>query len=347
MTASVNVGSADSMARSVPHPTRPNRGRYSAEMRVFLAGGTGAIGRPLVARLLAGGHDVGVLARSERAVAIVRDMGAEPIEGDALNALSLAYAVRTFTPEIVINQLTSLPRSLLNPRDGLRSIRLTNRLRTEATPVLVEAAIRAGAERIISQSISFAQQPGAGTRVEEDPLHLEAPSTHGKVVGAVAAAEAATIGSADIEGVVLRYGAFYGPGTYFAAGGAYPKMLERRALPIIGEGRGVWALIHVDDAVDATSRAMRGPAGVYNICDEAPVTADELIPWMAYALGTKMPFSAPRYLFRSGPAAILRYLIDEQPRVSNQKAKTTLRWTPRHRGWRRELARVLRGETPV
>lgn len=311
---------------------------------MFLAGGTGAIGRPLVARLLAGAHDVGVLARSERSAATIHEMGAEPVEGDALNALSLGYAVRTYKPDIVINQLTSLPRSLLSLRDGLRSAKLTNRLRREATPVLVAAAIDSGAERIISQSISFAQQPGDGVRVESDPFYTEAPSAHRSIVESVAACEAATMGASGIDGVVLRYGAFYGPGTYFAAGEAYPKMLERRAFPIIGKGRGIWALIHIDDAVDATVRAMNGPPGVYNIADDSPVAASELIPWMAYALGAKAPRHAPRYLFGAGPPTILRYLIDEQPRISTEKAHAVLGWKPRHRGWRLELARILRGE---
>lgn len=313
-------------------------------MRVFVAGGTGVIGRPLVARLLAGGHEVGVLARSDSAAKRIVEMGATPVEGDALNALSLGYAVKTFKPEIVINQLTSLPRSLLNLRDALRSAKLTNRLRDEATPVLVEAARDVGAERIISQSISFAQQPGPGIRVEDDPLHLQAPSSHRKVVQSLAALEEATLAADDIDGVVLRYGAFYGPGTYFDAEQAYPTMLQKRALPIIGEGRGVWALLHVEDAADATIRAMTGPPGIYNICDDDPVAAAELLPWMAYALGTKQPRRVPRSVFSVGPLNIMKYLIDEQPEVSSSKAREVMGWSPRHDDWRRDLAGVLRGE---
>ena len=313
-------------------------------MRVFLAGGTGVIGRPLVARLLAGGHQVGVLARSDSASKRVAAMGAEPVEGDALHPGSLRAAVKAFSPEIVINQLTSLPRSLMNLGSANRSARLTNRLRSEAAPVLVEAAAEFGAARVIAQSIAFAQQPGPGVRTESDPLYLDAPSAHRRVVEAVATLEAATHGTDGIDGVVLRYGAFYGPGTYFAADEAYPKMLRRRLLPVVGSGGGVWGLVHVDDAVAATLRAMTGTPGTYNICDDAPVAAAELLPWMAYALGTKQPRTVPPWMFSLGPATILRYLIDEQPAVSSAKAREVLRWEPRHPDWRRTLAGVLRGE---
>ncbi len=316
-------------------------------MRVFLAGGTGVIGRPLVARLLAGNHEVGVLARSDAAASQIQDMGAEPVLGDALNALSLGYAVKTYAPHVVINQLTSLPKSLLNPRAAAHSTKLTNRLRSEATPVLVAAAAEAGAYRVISQSISFAQQPGDGVRTEDDPLYLEAPSAHRKVIEAVGSLEAATMGSADIEGVVLRYGAIYGPGSYFADGEAYPSMLHHRTFPLIGEGSGIWALLHVDDAVDATVAAMRCDPGIYNICDDDPIPASELFPWMALALGAKAPRTAPRAMFGAGPLTIMRYLLDEQPAVSPDRAREVMRWRPRHPDWRHELARVLRGEPLV
>lgn len=313
-------------------------------MRVFVAGGTGVIGVPLVQRLLAVGHDVGVLARSPGSAERVRRLGAEPVEGDALNERSLQYAVRTYRPEVVINQLTSLPRNLLNLYEGMRSAELTNRLRSESTPVLVEAAAAEGAERVITQSISFAQQPGPGVRSEEDPLYLDAPGVHGDVVRALAAAESATLDTAGVEGIVLRYGAFYGPGSYFAAGESYPRMLERRALPIIGEGRGIWALVHIEDAVDATITALRAESGVFNITDDAPVAAAELLPWMAYALGTSQPRRVSRSLFGFGPLTILRYLVDEQPEVSTKRAHSRLGWAPRHEDWRHSLARVLRGE---
>ncbi|MCP3977116.1 MAG: NAD-dependent epimerase/dehydratase family protein [bacterium] len=316
-------------------------------MRVFLAGGTGVIGRPLVARLLAGNHDVGVLARSDAAAARVHDMGAEPVLGDGLNEPSLGYAVRTYAPHVVINQLTSLPKSFLNPRAAAHGAKLTNRLRSEATPVLVTAASEAGAYRVISQSISFAQEPGDGVRVEEDPLYVDAPSAHRNVVQAVGALEEATMGSSEVEGVVLRYGAIYGPGSYFADGEAYPSMLARRLLPVIGEGRGVWSLLHVDDAVDATIAAMKCDPGIYNICDDDPVPAAELFPWMALALGAKAPRTASRALFGTGPLTIMRYLFDEQPAVSSQRARDIMHWRPRHPDWRHELARVLRGEPLV
>jgi len=313
-------------------------------MRVFVAGGTGVIGRPLVGRLLARSHGVGVLARSEAAASAVTAMGAEPIEGDAFNSRSLHYAVKTYRPEVIVNQLTALPRSLLNVRKGLRAAKATNQLRAEAGPALVAAAAEEGVERLISQSIAFAQLPGPGIRVESDPLYVEAPGAHGAVVGAVKTLESVTLETAGVSGVVLRYGALYGPGTYFAAGEAYPDMLRRRLLPVIGEGRGTWGLLHVDDAVDATIKAFDAPPGVYNVCDDAPIVAADLLHWMAYALGAKRPRTVSPRWFSLGPGVIARYLIDEQPEVSTDKAARVLGWSPRHPDWRHELARVLRGE---
>ncbi len=156
---------------------------------------------------------------------------------------------------------------------------------------------------------------------------------------AIAILEDATL---EVGGVVLRYGHLYGPGTYFAPDGGYSEMLRRRLLPIVGQGRGSFHLLHVDDAADATVRAIVAPSGIYNITDDERVTGGDLFRWMAKELGAPEPKRVPAVTFALGPLTYLRYLIDEQPAVSNQKAKEMLGWQPAHPGWKEPLAELLR-----
>lgn len=306
-------------------------------MRIVVAGATGVIGRQLLPRLRIAGREVIGVARNEERAAHLQREGYQAIIADALDADSLRQSVTDAQPEVIINQLTSLPHSLINPVTASRSAKLTNQLRTEASRALADAATAAGA-RLIAQSIAFVLQPGEGIRTESDPLYLDAPAAHAQVVRAVETLESATT---EAGGTVLRYGAFYGPGTYLHHSGAYASMLRRRLLPIIGKGRGVWGMLHLDDAVEATIKAIVAPVGIYNVVDDDRVPASELVPWMADQLGAKPPRRAPRALFSAGPATILRYLFDEQPAVSNQLAKDSLGWTPSHPSWREPLAAFL------
>jgi nucleoside-diphosphate-sugar epimerase len=210
-------------------------------MRVFVAGGTGAIGRPLVSALAAAGHEVTVFSRSEQRVTALGIPGIVPSVGDALNSESLLRAVQGASPEVVINQLTNLPQTA-SPRAIKRGFEQTRRLRDEASGSLVRAARSAGARRVIAQSISFIYRPGPGVRTESDPLWTDAGGQIGHLAGSLATLESATLSDDAIEGVVLRYGTFYGPGTYFAPGGLYATMVERRLLPMPGKGTGLFGL---------------------------------------------------------------------------------------------------------
>ena len=306
-------------------------------MRVVVAGATGVIGRSLLPRLRIDGRTVIAVCRDPERSEAMRERGFETVVADALDGDALRRAVIESDPEIIINQLTNLPRSLLNPRAASSAAKRTNALRTVGGRALAEAAKVTGA-RLVAQSIAFAQRPGDGVRVEDDPLYTDAPKAHAAVVDAIGTLELVTT---DAGGTVLRYGAFYGPGTYFAPGEGYPTMLRRRLLPIIGEGRGVWGLLHLEDAVDATIKAIVAPPGVYNVVDDDPVMASELLPWMAEQLGTKPPRRVPRFLFSQGPTTILRYLIDEQPAVSSERARNVLGWAPGHPSWRGPLAELL------
>ena len=305
-------------------------------MRIFVAGGTGAIGRPLVTSLAAARHEVVVFSRSEQRVAALGVPGIVPAVGDAFDAGTVMRAVQSAQPEVVINQLTSLPQTV-NPVSVKRGFDLTSRLRREVSGTLVAAARAAGARRVIAQSISFAYRPGPGVRSESDPLWTEAKGQIGVLTTSLAALEAATPGDTGLEGVVLRYGSFYGPGTYFAPGGLYANLLAKRRLPLPGDAGGLFGLVHIEDAASATTAALEGPTGTFNVADDVPAPASEWMPFVARLLGAKPPRHIPESIARLGAGAFLTYLMCDQPAVSNQRARTELGWAPRYPDWHEGL----------
>lgn len=311
-------------------------------MRVFIAGGTGAIGRPLVAALAAAGHEVAVYSRDAGKVTALGVPGIVPAVGDAFDADALIGAVQSFKPEVVVNELTSLPQTA-NPIAIKRGFDLTSRLRREVSKTLVTAARAAGARRIVAQSIAFAYRPGPGVRTEADPLWTDAKGQIGILTGSLATLESNTLGDAQLEGVVLRYGSFYGPGTYFAPGGLYTTMLRRRVLPIPGEGGGIFGFVHIDDAASATVAALEGPTGIFNVVDEAPAPASQAMAFMADLMGAKPPRHVPEWLVRVGAGAFLAYLLCDQPAVSNERARSELGWSPRYADWHDGLTAVFAG----
>jgi nucleoside-diphosphate-sugar epimerase len=310
-------------------------------MRIFVAGGTGAIGRPLVTSLAAAGHEVVVFSRSEGRVAALGVPGIVPAVGDAFDAGAVTRAVRSAQPEVVINQLTSLPQTA-NPLAVKRGFDLTSRLRREVSGTLVAAARAAGARRIIAQSISFAYRPGPGVRTESDPLWTEAKGQIGVLTASLATLESATLGDAGLEGVVFRYGSFYGPGTYFAPGGLYASLLGKRLLPLPGDGGGIFGLVHVEDAASATVAALEGPTGTFNVVDDVPAPASEWMPFAARLLGAKPPRHVPESIARLGAGAFLTYLMCDQPAVANQRVRTELGWSPRYPDWHEGLPAAFR-----
>jgi nucleoside-diphosphate-sugar epimerase len=311
-------------------------------MRVFVAGGTGAIGRPLVTALSAAGHEVVVYSRNAERVTALGVPGVVPAVGDALDADALIGAVQSCKPEVVINELTNLPQTA-NPLAIKRGFDQTSRLRREVSRTLVTAARAAGARRIVAQSIAFAYRPGEGVRTEADPLWTDAKGQVGILTGSVATLESNTLGDAQLEGVVLRYGSFYGRGTYFAPGGLYATMLKRRVLPIPGTGGGVFGLVHVDDAAAATVAALAGPTGIFNVTDDVPAPASEAMAFLAGLMGAKPPRHVPESLVRIGAGAFLAYLMCDQPAVSNERARTELGWSPRYPDWHDGLTAVFSG----
>ena len=310
-------------------------------MRVFVAGASGAIGCPLVPRLIAAGHEVTGMTRSEARGEDVRAAGARAAVVDVFDRDALSAAMAEASPEVVVHELTSLPDRLDFRKEDTYAA--TNRVRTEGTRNLIDAARAAGARRFVCQSIAFAYRPGgAGLKTEDDPLLDDAPGAFGSGVAALREMEGMVLGSEDLEGLVLRYGFFYGPGTYYAEDGSTTRDVRRRRMPVVGRGTGMFSFIHVEDAADATVAAVeRGAPGVYNIADDHPAPMSEWLPVFAKAVGAKSPRRVPVWLARLVAGKDVAAFALELPGASNEKAKRELGWQPAHPSWREGFAESL------
>ncbi|MGH2641382.1 MAG: NAD-dependent epimerase/dehydratase family protein [Actinomycetota bacterium] len=305
-------------------------------MKVFVAGATGAIGRELVPMLVARGHEVVGTTRSPEKVADIRAMGAEPRVMDALDREAVLRAVTDARPDAVVHQATALS-GVFNLKHFSRTFEQTNRLRTTGTDNLVAAARAAGARRFVAQG--FAGWPyasdGHALRTEEDPFEPSPPEEMRSTVHALQHLEVAVLGAEDLEGIVLRYGGFYGPGTSLGDGEAMVEGVRKRQLPVVGDGAGVTSFIHVEDAAAATVAALeRGAPGVYNVVDDDPAPSSEWVSELAKAVGAKPPRHLPAWLVKPliGDAGV--WLMTKAPGASNAKAKAELGWTPRFASWR-------------
>jgi nucleoside-diphosphate-sugar epimerase len=310
-------------------------------MRVFLAGGTGVIGRALVPQLREAGHDVTAMTRYESRAEKLRDQGVEPVVCDAFDTDGVARAVAAARANVVVNQLTDIPDAI-NPRKMAEQFETNDRLRTEGTRNLMQAAEAVGARRFISQSIAWAYAPTEGLWSEGDRLWDEAPEPWGRSVAAVRALEEATLGSDSVEGVVLRYGLFYGPGTAFARDGSTAAMVRKRAFPVVGRGTAVYSYIQVDDAAGATVAALdHGAPGAYNVVDDDPAMMREWLPKYADALGARPPRRVPRFIVRLAAGKFGLYMSTQLQGAKNEKAKRELGWQPRWTSWRQGFQEAL------
>jgi nucleoside-diphosphate-sugar epimerase len=298
-------------------------------MRVFLAGATGAVGRPLLARLLDAGHEVTATSRSAEKASALEAMGVRGVVLDAFDEGAVCVAIAEAKPEVVIHQLTALPADA-SPRQMKTALALTGRLREDTVPVFARAAREAGARRLIVQSIAFVTRPEGPAVLDEDaPLWVDGPSDVGAAVRPVRVMEAAVLG-AGLEGIVLRYGFFYGPGTWYSKTGTLGRMIGKRQVPLIGSGEGRQSFVHVDDAAEATVLALdRGAAGIYNVTDDAPATQNEWLPAIAIALGAKAPHHAPAWLARLVAGDGLVYYATTLRGASNARATKAFGWQPR------------------
>jgi nucleoside-diphosphate-sugar epimerase len=299
-------------------------------MRVFLAGATGVIGRPLIPQLLAAGHEVTALARTPEKAKALEALGVETAIADALDPDAVHEAVVGSRPEVLIHQLTALPKEM-NLRKYEQSLEPTSRLREETTPYFLAAAREAGARRAIFQSISFMVAPEGPPVVDET-----APIYPSAITKATAAMERMVTSAEALEGVVLRYGFFYGPGTNYAKDGANTEMVRKRRFPIVAGGPARWSFIHVDDAAEATVRAIEGdaPPGAYNIVDDDPAPVNVWLPALAEAIGAKPPRRVPGWLARFAAGQFAVMSMTQLQGASNVKAKEQLGWSHAIASWR-------------
>jgi len=309
-------------------------------MRVFVAGATGAIGKQLVPRLVAAGHEVHGMTRSESKQAMLCDLGAVPVIADALDPDQVAEAVARAKPEVIVHQLTSI--GALDLRHFDRAFALTNRLRTEGTDYLLSAGQAVEVRRFVAQGIGTYGayvRTGGPVKSEDDPLDPAPAREMRETMAAIRHLEEAVLGARWTEGIVLRYGAFYGPGTSLGPGGEQFELVRRRKVPLVGDGGGVWSFIHVADAAEATVAAVEhGSRGVYNVVDDDPAPAAEWLPALARTLGGKKPMRVPRFVGRlfAGETGVM--MMTELRGASNAKAKRDLGWQPKHASWRQGFA---------
>src|SRR3954453_10165755 len=319
-------------------------------MKVFVAGATGVLGRQLVPQLVAQGHDVVGMTRSASKQDLVRSLGARPVVADALDPDAVAEAVASVEPEVIVHQLTALsgPMSVRDARHPERSVAftMTNRLRTEATDHLLAAGRAVGARRFVAQSFGAFRwaRTGGPVLTEADPVDPDPPAALRMALPGILHVEQAVTRIEWGEGLALRYGGFYGPGTAIslAPDAAMAGPIRKRRFPIIGDGGGVFSHVHIEDAAAATAIAVdRGEPGIYNIVDDAPAPVREWLPVLARALGARPPRRIPRWLGRLAAGEAATLTMTEVRDASNAKAKRELGWQLRYPSWRQGFAQGL------
>jgi nucleoside-diphosphate-sugar epimerase len=319
-------------------------------MRVFVAGATGVLGRQLVPQLVARGHEVVGMTSSASKQDLVRSLGARPVVADALVPDAVAQAVASAEPEVIVHQLTALSgpmsaREARNP-DRFRGAIMTNRLRTEATDNLLAAGRAVGARRFVAQSFGAIRSARAGgpVQTEADPIDPDSPAPPPAAQAALLYLEQAVTSIEWGEGLALRYGGFYGPGTgiSLAPDAQISAPIRKRRFPIVGDGGGVWSYIHIEDAAAATAIAVeRGRPGVYNVVDDDPAPVREWLPVLASALDAKPPRRVPRWLGRLAAGETATAMMTDVRGASNEKAKREFGWKPRYASWRQGFAEGL------
>jgi len=313
-------------------------------MRVFVAGGSGAIGTPLVRQLVERGHTVTATTRHPERAEHIRRLGAAPAIMNGLDAASVGEAVARAEPEAIIHQMTALSGTP-DMRHFDRSFRTTNALRTTGTRHLLAAAQAARVKRFIAQS--YTGWPIARTSdepaTEAEPFDTQPLPAQRETLTAIRELELSVLG-APLTGIVLRYGSFYGAGVW----DALVEMVRKRMLPVIGDGAGTWSWIHIDDAASATIAALeRGECGVFNVVDDEPARASAWIPHLAELAGAKPPMRIPRWLGRLVAGDVVVRMMTETRGASNEKTKWVLDWRPRWPSWRDGFRHALGATSPL
>lgn len=312
-------------------------------MKILVAGGTGVVGRRLLPLLVGRGHKVTALTRSAARACAAHNLGAEPVIADALEPAHVMKAMQRAEPDVVIHQLTAISHHLDTSRYD-QEFAQTNRLRKEGTDNLLAAARAVGVRRFIAQSYAgwpYAHE-GGPIKTEEDRLDPSPAPVFRRTLDALRYLEAAVMGEKAMEGVVLRYGPFYGPGTTLGKDGALIDDIRQRRIPIIGAGNGIWSFIHIDDVARMTLAAVeQGTPGIYNIVDDDPAPVWEWLPALAAVLGAPPPHHVPAWLARLIVGDAVSLMTDVRG-ASNAKAKKTfgetLLWPSWREGFKKGLA---------
>ncbi|MBW4565603.1 MAG: NAD(P)-dependent oxidoreductase [Mojavia pulchra JT2-VF2] len=303
-------------------------------MKIFVAGATGAIGRPLLDQLLARGHNVVAMTRSPERAQSLAAQGIEPAIADVFDADAVKAAIAHAQPEVVIEQLTALPKTYT--RESMNATEALNmQIRSEGGGNVLAAAKAAGVRRFLKQSMAFWGIPGAGLADEETPLSVDASPAVATDARLVIETERRLLQTPDLEGIALRYGFFYGPGTWFNPDGDVAQQVRQQQFPIVGNGDGIWSWIHIEDAAIATVAAVeQGNPGVYLIVDDQPLAVRDWLPAFARSLNAPPPprVSVEDALKMEGGADIVYYQIQMRG-ASNAKAKRELNFQPRPLEW--------------
>lgn len=312
-------------------------------MKILIAGGTGAIGRPLTAQLLAKGHALVALTRSQEKAQALLEQGIEPAIVDVFDADALKKVVGRARPDVVIEQLTALPGHYT--REAMNAATTSNtRLRLQGGANVLAAAHAAGVRRYLRQSIAFWAVPGAGLADEATPLAFDASPAVAADARVVTELEHRLLENRDIEGIALRYGFFYGPGTWFNSDGDVAEQVRQQQFPIVGDGEGVWSWLHIEDAAMATVLAAeQGHPGIYLIANDQPLAVREWLPAFARWLKAPPPprVSVDEALKAAGADAV--YYGTRMRGVSNAKAKRELNFQPRPLDWIVDAAEAQAG----
>jgi nucleoside-diphosphate-sugar epimerase len=319
-------------------------------MKIFVAGASGALGAQLVPQLVAAGHQVVGMTRTASNQDRLRALGAQPVVADALDPEAVVSVVGAAEPEVIVHQLTALSGkiSMRDARHPERSsmAKMTNRLRTEGTDHLLAAGRAVGARRFVAQSFGAFRyaRTGGPVQTEADPLDPNPPGAMRPVVEALLYLEEAVTTIDWGEGLALRYGGFYGPGTgiSLAPDAEMAGLIRRRRFPIIGDGGGIWSHVHIEDAAAATAIAVeRGKPGIYYIVDDEPAPVREWLPAVASALDARPPMRIPRWLGRLAAGEMATLMMTEVRGASNAKAKRELGWELRYPSWRLGVTKGL------
>lgn len=311
-------------------------------MRVFVAGAGGAIGQPLVRRLVERGHEVVATTRKREKLPVLRGFGAEAVVMDGLDPGSVGEAVARAEPEVIVHQMTALAGANdLKHFDDTFAV--TNELRTRGTENLLAAADAVGVRRFVAQGYAGWPYPRTGgpVKTEDDPFDRTPPApAMQKTLDALIRQEE-LVGTAALNGVVLRYGVLYGPG----ASGELVELVRARKLPLVGDGAGVWSWTHVVDAASATVAAIEGtPSGVFNVCDDEPAPVFEWLPYLAKMVGARSPRKVPVWLARLVVGETVVAMMTQIRGASNAKTKRELGWTPLWPSWRNGFRDGLHGD---